>query len=315
MKKLLFILFLTLFSFNAIGQVWIDSGAVWHYDFWTVGAFGFDRYEYSKDTIIENKNCQQITGMSYGFTYDMNHNIVLLGHQDLGMQITYVSGDTVFYRNNDAFFILYNFGAAIGDQWVISTTNPFGECDDTSRIEVVDTGTITLNTVNYRFIKVQPTSNSPLGFKGTYVERFGNIDGTSAPFQYLFPGGYQCDSLTPLVEWNFYRFKCFEDSSFTLYNPSTEDCEYYLTYLGIHESDPHDFICYPNPTSGLLYIDSPLTGDKFMEIYNYQGSLVRTIKMPENSKSIDISALKSGIYFLKIKSQSGDNFVYKIIKE
>jgi hypothetical protein len=64
MKNLLFILFLTLFSFNAIGQVWIDSGAVWHYDVGLGYAFGFDKHEYSQDTIIESKNCQKITGTS-----------------------------------------------------------------------------------------------------------------------------------------------------------------------------------------------------------------------------------------------------------
>lgn len=315
MKKMLFIIFLTLFGFNSIGQVWIDSGAVWHYDFWNVGYQGFYKYEYAQDTVIENHNCQMITGERYVFTKNQFGNTVLLWHNVYDNQFTYVSGDTVFYRNNGKFFILYNFGASIGDKWVVSTSNPFGLCDDTSRIEVTDTGKITINSVTYRFITVQPTSNSPFGLKGTYIERIGNIDLIFAPFHHLFPYAYQCDSLTALVEWDHIKFKCFKDTSFTLYNPSGQECEYYLTHLGIPETKKNDFQCYPNPTSGLLNIESSHFGDKSVEIYNYQGILTRSLQVPATTRRIDISDLKSGMYIIKLQSKTEDNSIIKIIKE
>jgi hypothetical protein len=314
MKKINFILFLTLFSFNSFGQVWIDSGAVWHYDYWNIGYWGFSKYEYVKDTLVQNHNCQMITGESYSFANNQYGDVVILSHDYYPNQFTYVSGDTVFYLNNGEFFILYNFGASIGDKWVLSTSNPGGLCDDTSRIIVTDTGKIIINSIAYRFITVQPTSNSPLGLKGMYIERFGNLDSGFAPFQYLFPGGFQCDSMVYCPEWNFNKFKCFEDSSFTLYNPSLQDCEYYLTYLGIPETNRHELICYPNPTSGILNIDNTFHGDQLVEIYNYQGCLLRKFKLNSNLNSIDISDLKNGIYFLKFQFKT-DNFVYKIIKE
>ena len=315
MKKLSFIIIVTLFSLNATGQVWIDSGAVWHYDYLNVGYWGFYKYEYVQDTLIQGKNCQKIIGSSYAFTHDQYSNLVLLFHHQLSNNYTFVSGDTVFYLNNGEFFVLFNFGATIGDNWIISTTNPYGFCDDTSRVEVIDTGKLTLNSVKYRFIKVQPTSNSSLGLYGTYVERFGSIDSTFLDFQNLFPGPFQCDSLPGYPEWDRIKFKCFADNSFTMYNPSTQDCEYYLTLVGIHELDQHDFILYPNPTSGLINIDNSLISDKFVEIYNYQGSLTRSLHLTESTEKIDISDLKTGIYFLRFKDKANDNCIIKIIKE
>lgn len=309
MKNIHFVLFLTLFSFNSIGQVWIDTGAVWHYDYWTIGGFGFEQYEYTQDTIIDSKNCQMITGTRYVFGQNWEGNAFLLGIHDLGNQFTYVSGDTVFYLNNGEFFILYNFGASIGESWIISTISPQSECDDTSRIVVVDTGIVTLNSVDYRFITVQPTSNSSMGFSGKYVERFGNMDTTFAPFQYLFPNGFQCDSLTSLSEWIFYKFKCFEDRSFTLYNPSSQDCQYFLTHLGFPELNQNDFLCYPNPTSGLINIK--LDCVKNIEIANQIGQVIFT---GNNKMNIDLSEHPNGIYFIKITTND-KTIVSKIIKQ
>ncbi len=302
MKKLILIVCLAFFSYNSISQVWIEPGAEWHYDYWTVGSVGFIKYEYVKDTLIEGHSCQKIIGESYEFCHNQYNEIVLCYHDFLPTQFTYVSGDTVFYRNNGEFFVLYNFGASIGDKWVIANTNPFGECDDTSRIEVVDTGRMTLNTVSYRFIKVQPTSNSPLGFKGTYVERFGNIDTTFFNFQYLFPGGFQCDSLTPLVEWNFFKFKCFKDTSFVLYNPSTEDCEYYLTHLGIEDVKSYNFSVNPNPFSTSTQISFDKTYQTLdLSLIDLQGKIIQQKSYHDCNKiTLDRAGIANGFYFLRV---------------
>lgn len=315
MKRVFFNIYFVILSFSSIGQVWIDSGAVWHYDLWNTIYRGFEKYEYVKDTVIENHNCQKIMGVSYKFMRNQNGTYSLLQHHVLESQYTYVSGDIVFYRNHGEFLVLYNFGASIGDNWIISKYNPSGACDDTSRIEVIDTGKIILNSRAYRFITVQPTSNSPFGFKGRFVERFGNLEGNYAQFQYLFPTWYQCDSIPILVEWDWVNFKCFKDNSFTLYNPSGRDCEYYFTHLGIPETMNNNLQCFPNPTSGLLSFGNCSFDDSFIEIYNYQGLLVRSFQVPSATGSIDISDLNSGMYFLKLKSKTKDNCILKIIKE
>jgi len=316
MKKLFLILFALVIHFSAFSQVWVDSGAIWHYDYWNIGEMGFIKYVYSKDTVIQTKNCQKINATWYRFTFNQYDSLVLLGKVVLQDNFTYVSEDTVFYLHNDEFFVLYDFGASIGDQWIISTSNEgFGECDDTSRIVVTDTGSIILNATKYRYISLEPTSNSSIGLKGTYVERFGNIDEESNPFQELFPGWVQCDSLTGIVEWSYFNFKCFEDSSFTLYNPSTEECEYYLTHLGIDELNRNEIVCYPVPTKDILKIEHDFKGDVFVQIFSFQGISVNSFIMNRNTKMIDLSALNKGMYLIKFQAGDEGNFISKIIKE
>jgi hypothetical protein len=316
MKNIYLIFFTLLLNYSAISQVWVDSGAVWHYDYWNIGEMGFDKFIYANDTVIEGKNCQKITQTWFRFTYNQYDSLVLLGEMPLNDNFTYVSGDTVFYWNDGKFFVLYNFGASIGDEWIISTSNDgFGECDDTSRIVVTNKGIIDLNGTSYRYISVQPTSNSSMGLKGTYVERFGNIDLQDRPFQCLFPGPVQCDSLSGIVEWSYFNFKCFEDSSFTLYNPSFEDCEYYLNLLGTDEFISNEIACYPNPSKNILRVDYNFNSDVFVEIFTAQGMLIRSFIMNKNSNLIDISYLNKGLYMLKFQSGHDENYTSKIIKE
>lgn len=316
MKKIYFILFALILQCNVFGQVWIESGAVWHYDYWNIGEAGFVKYVYAKDTLIQSKNCQCISSKCFRFTYNQFDSLVLLGTWEGPEQFTYVSGDTVFYWNHGEFFVLYNFGASIGDQWIISTSDDgFGECDDTSRIVVTNTGTIEVNETSYRYISIEPTSNSSMGLKGTYVERFGNIDQEDRPFQYLFPGAVQCDSLSGIVEWPYFNFKCFEDSSFTLYNPSLEDCEYYLNLSGTDEFTSNIITCYPNPSKNILRVDYNFKNDVLVEIFTTQGVLVCSFIMNKNSNLIDISNLNKGMYLLKFNSGRNENYISKIIKE
>lgn len=327
MKKVLFIMLVILFNSNAIGQVWIDSGAVWHYDYQALGYWGFNRYTYVNDTIINGHTCQKITGEIYGFSYDQYHNIVLSNHNTLKTHFTYASGDTVFYWHHGEFFVLYNFGATIGDKWIIATNHPqvLWDCgNDTSRVEVVDTGRMTLNSVNYRYIKLQPTANSPLGLKGTYVERFGNIDtsfyinNTYMPFQYLFPDIFQCDSLTGMVDWTFIKFKCYQDSSFSLYNPSGQDCEYYFTHLGISETQKVKLLNFsPNPFTHSTQITLPQTYRHVMlEVYNVQGKLMAQYQYADCDKiQLMRNQLGSGLYFLKLTPDDGAVITGKVIVE
>lgn len=315
MKKLSLILFILIIHCTAFNQVWIESGAVWHYDYWNIGEMGFIKYVYSKDTLIQNKDCQKISATWYRFTYNQYDSLVLMGQQTLRDNFTYVSGNTVFYLNNDEFFVLYDFGASIGDQWIISTNNDgFPECDDTSRVVVTDTGSVVINESRFRSITVQPTSNSSVGLKGTYVERFGNIELESGPFQYLFPGLFQCDSITAAVEWTYLHFKCFKDTSITLYNPSAEDCEYYLTHLGTEELSSDEILCYPVPTKDILKIGHNFKNDFIAQIFSYQGILVKSYVLSRSDHTIDLSKLSKGMYLIKFQHEEG-NFIRKIIKE
>ena len=70
--------------------------------------------------------------------------------------------------------------------------------------------------------------------------------------------------------------------------------------LGINQSLIDRFKIYPNPaTNGYLYINSKISGLKSVSIFDVLGKQV--IKTTLNGERLDISALKSGVYILKIE--------------
>lgn len=70
---------------------------------------------------------------------------------------------------------------------------------------------------------------------------------------------------------------------------------------------------YPNPVSNLLTITSEETISEVV-IYNMLGQIMMTKTVNDNQGTIDVAALKTGSYFVKMQSASGSQTV-KIIKQ
>ncbi len=73
------------------------------------------------------------------------------------------------------------------------------------------------------------------------------------------------------------------------------------------------FSMYPNPTSGVVNLESPAMNSANVEIYDINGNLVNTNKMGLNEKSqIDLSAYSNGIYTIIIRGDK-QNIIRKVI--
>jgi uncharacterized repeat protein (TIGR03803 family) len=99
-------------------------------------------------------------------------------------------------------------------------------------------------------------------------------------------------------------------------------CHAYLNGIGTDEEQatevPASFLIYPNPTSGLFNIsianEDNLT--YFVAVYNVLGEMVSNTQITHSISEIDLSANKSGFYFIMI-TDSDNTLKYsgKIIKE
>lgn len=69
---------------------------------------------------------------------------------------------------------------------------------------------------------------------------------------------------------------------------------------------------YPNPTIGLLYIQSNSTIEN-VEVFDMLGRRLLNLGFAQNDVEVDVTALKNGIYFIKILS-NGISETRKIIK-
>ncbi|MBK5213890.1 MAG: T9SS type A sorting domain-containing protein [Flavobacteriaceae bacterium] len=81
--------------------------------------------------------------------------------------------------------------------------------------------------------------------------------------------------------------------------------------LGISENENSQYVVYPNPTDGLLSIESKELISK-ISVYNILGQMIETTS--ENNQ-VDLSKAEAGVYFLKIESENGNFQTFKIVRE
>lgn len=80
--------------------------------------------------------------------------------------------------------------------------------------------------------------------------------------------------------------------------------------LDISENYVTNYQIYPNPTTGLLSIESKEQISK-ISIYTILGQIIET---KQNTNQIDLSKAEAGVYFLKIENENGNSQTHKIVK-
>jgi len=303
MKELLALIFCILLT-NLFSQVWIDNGAQWTFDYSNVSESGTWRWEYTHDTIIQGHQSQVINGTQY--RYGGPGTAII----NTGETYTYHSNDSVFYFKDNQFFLLYDFGAQIGDTWVVSIDTNFSACEDSAVVEVTDTGTMLINGVNYRTITLETISASLYALNGLCVERFGIIPTSYQNNNFGFVPGYQYCPNGPIIDYPLLTFRCYEDSTFPTYNPTSRDCDT-LTLDLSNELTIDDIKIYPVPSSNSIQIESTGKTISSVEILDMN---LRTIVRQPFKGNIDISELNSGVYFIRIITENKNQFLRKFVK-
>lgn len=81
--------------------------------------------------------------------------------------------------------------------------------------------------------------------------------------------------------------------------------------LSISENENNSYQIYPNPTSGILYIESkhPILN---ISAYNLLG---QQIQAKTENNQIDLSEIQNGIYLIKVEDLNGNFKIHKILKE
>jgi hypothetical protein len=125
-------------------------------------------------------------------------------------------------------------------------------------------------------------------------------DQTSDPFETsnLLPG--------PLSATANYNYTLLCDSLHALVN--SQKC-IYLSVNPTLAANPVSL--YPNPTTGLVYINDPQNSISEIELYNSLGQVV----LKSHSAKIDVSDFLPGIYFLKITTRDDKIILVEIIKQ
>jgi hypothetical protein len=300
-----FLILLNLVVIVCAGQiVFSPPGAKWHYSFTMLtfappaGSVVNNKITYDRDSIIGVDTVKVLKTTRF-FTQCSSYTPFTLIKQ---------KGDTIFMQNNrtqNTWQILYNFAAIAGQNW--KTT--FLDDNNTVKTYTISVDTVKYITINSFLLKqliVHYTNQTGSG-SAKITERFGCN-------QFMFT---YSNYTAGFCDYDYFNsFLCYEDSTFGLKQFTNKPCDYSY-YVGLKENDNGDKLIniYPNPTSDILNLDFnniATTENYFVKITNLLGQIVQETKL---EKTLNISSIKNGIYFLQVFDKENLIATEKIIKE
>ena len=261
-------------------------GTEWYYEIkHQTGDITYQHLEYAADTAINSKRVKII--VETNTMYDKS--------TWTDVEYIYEDGEKIYWWNKDLedFTLLYDFGAEVGDEWEING----GWFTITVHVDAAQT--VTYKSQEYRILSVSDVSHL---FTGDIICGIGHMNR-------FFPESpiakdYEVDGL-----------RCFWQDGELILHMGDEDCD--AVYYGIHDVDEDTeatFAVYPNPTDGLLHVvetvcTPSLQGQTEYRITNLLG---QTVLIGEVTKTIDVSSLPAGLYYLTIGDQTQKIIINRI---
>lgn len=288
MKKLLLLLFLSLYTYNcSLSQEWFPVGAKWTYAYFnSIGPYYSQfpvEYMVEKDTIVLGKACKKITPNGTFRYYNSGMVYYLEPAQDtiwnLLFDFTKSVGDTIFYPQ----FTSVNI-------WTGDTITYFNVVDTVFQV-ILNNDTLKGYSCTYDSFL---SGSGPFGFKPFAIERVYGGD--------LYNEGDYFD-FGPV------GLRCYEDSFLGLYKVPgfTLDCDTSWTSggVGIIENIENNVEIFPNPASYNLNIQFKNISLNYItfKIFDLQGNLHKQSRINQASQKLDVSDLESGMYIFEIESE------------
>ncbi|MBN1968672.1 MAG: T9SS type A sorting domain-containing protein [Candidatus Delongbacteria bacterium] len=284
MKNILWTIFLTTLIGNISAQEFAPIGAEWYYNekFASSGDIDFIKFTSEKDTIINGENCRKITKRHKIYCYERPDTEFILNRND-----------TVFFFDplfND-FQNLYVFSANNNDSWKIKVEGE-NQSIDTITISVDSTKTKLINGIELKHLYI--TYNSIYGnYPSEIIEKIGDI---RFMFNWEPWKAMACD-------FNYTNgLRCYQDSEIGLFSTGIADsCDYTYLWTNIDNLEAETYISiYPNPKENTIQIESNLTDNIEIEVYNLRGCKLSESQF-KTTTYLDLKDFKSGFYILNFR--------------
>jgi hypothetical protein len=299
---LLFLIFLTTIKIQA-QVVFCPPGAEWHYNFYTIfiNATENQTIKYVGDTIWGAETLKILSPANFYISQNCR-----------GVSRTLIKqkGDTIFMNNNltqNTWQILYNFAAQPGQSWQTTHLNSFNALV-TVTVTVDSIGLVYFNGFGLKRLYVKYASSqscfqASLGV-AQITERFGCY-----PYLYNYCGG-KCSSDGDILT----DFLCYSDNSFGSYQFTDKSCNF-ENFVGLMERENNVGLwLYPNPVTDLFTVESARLENIEASLTDLSGREIIHSKFI-TSLQLDLSDLKSGVYFVNLSSAGKLIRTEKLIKE
>jgi hypothetical protein len=201
-------------------------------------------------------------------------------------EYVYERDGKVYWWNKtlEVFTVLYDYEAEVGDYWeiVVGTRTIDMHVDAVEEIEYE--GRV------WRMLRVSDPEDL---FSGNIVCGIGHL--TS-----FFPEKLMGDSDRMRVE----GMRCYWSEGELVFKYGDEDCDaIYSEVHGVEESAENQFDVYPNPTNGVLFVETRLIAslpDQTYHITNLMGQTLLTGQITAENQQINVSSLPRGMYFITV---------------
>lgn len=282
-------LLLIMCVYHLMAQDFAPIGAKWHFNETSVGSnsVDFTTYESIGDTVIDNLPCRVIYKEKYSCCIDGGSHFI---HQ---------RNDSILLFNpiTEAFELIFNFGADVGDSWTLRT-HPGGEL-------LADSAKCVVDSISY--------------FHYSATDSLKILHVSLKSYQYLwYPYGDTITLNTQIIEKigfssslllrdclgfcdaNFDGvIRCYEDSDVGLITFSSVACE----YTTVKNTLPRDeIVVYPNPTKDKIYIGNHTLSSDCAKLFSSEGT---QIFVSIQNNVLDVKSLDAGIYYLSVQTEKG----------
>ena len=256
------------------------AGTEWYYEIENEnGTITYQHLEYAADTTVNNKDVVII--IRTNTLYDKGEHI------EVTREYVYEEDGVIYWWNKDLqeFTTLYDFGAEAGDEWEIKVG--------------MESITMHVDSVKYyecdgELYKMLMVSDENDIFSGNIVCGIGHQ--TS-----FFPERL----MTRGKDYRVEGIRCFWRNGELVFKYGDRDCDevYQVYHNGLDESAENQFNIYPNPTNGVLVVETCHGASLPTQTYritNLMGQTLMTGQITAETQQIDVSGLPQGMYFITV---------------
>ena len=278
---------------EALGEYWASgnfeedcdfAGLEWYYEILNEnGSITYQHLEYTADTTINHKDVQII--IRTNTLYDKGE------HSEVTREYVYGEDGIIYWWNKDLqdFTVLYDYNAEVGDEWEIKV----GTQRITMHVDAVEQ--YEYESQQFRLLQVRDADDL---FSGTIVCGVGHL--TS-----FFPEKLMNRGKNYRVE----GMRCYWREGELFFKYGEEDCDavYKVYHNGLDDHEDDVFAVYPNPTNGVLFVQTlratSLPGETY-RITNLMGQTLMTGQITSETQQIDVSNLQTGMYFITFTGET-----------
>ena len=275
-------------------------GATWHYGHEIIGQRvikSFFTTEVIGDTLIDGQSAKQLLISDINKPYHQNDEIII---RQIGRRVEYLQ--------RDSFYLLYDFGATIGDTVSIDfpiDLAPHFTGPTTIKYRVDSISTILINEEMRQMQHLRYLTEE--GFLTKYgpqiVEGIGSLTGWLLPYQECHTCSGEFDFITGL--------RCYENEQLGLWQYREEACDLDII-VSTQEVFPFAVQVFPNPTNDFLHVNFETNFNGQVRLLNTAGIAVYQKSLTTATHAMDIQNLSSGVYFLHLYAKEG-HLIEKVV--